>query len=297
MTDLAAPPPGELTDVPLGDGERIVLRRYSNPGRPALALSHGNGFAIDAYAPFWASLRDTFDLFVFDLRHHGRNAPQDPSKTGIETYADDLDRVYRAIRGAARDAPLYGAFHSLSGISAICHAAGHATGPDRLVLFDPPLQPPQAHPLHELAYGFEMKLADWSAGRPARFASPTELAAAFAKSRSLSGWVEGAHELMARAILRPARGGWVLACPPAVEARNYRDNAAYPSWDTLARIGVPFAIVGADPTHPAGQSPARVTAAFAEAHKAPYRMVAGTTHMLQIEKPEACRDALSDLLR
>ena len=296
IAPLAVPAPDETTDVPLGDGDRIVLRRYVAAGRPALALCHGNGFATDAYAPFWAPLRGQFDLFVFDLRHHGRNAPQDAARTGIDRYAADLDRVYEAIRNNAPGVPLCGAFHSLSAITSLWHAAHHDALPDRLVLIDPPIQPPEAHPLHELAHGFELKLADWAAGRPATFRAPEDLAVGFGKSRSLSGWVPGAHLLMARSILRPEGEGWTLRCPPEVESRNYLDNAALISWDLFDRVDVPVAIIGADPEHPAGQSPAQVCAALAGDGPVDYRRIQGTTHMLQLEQPEACRQALLDCL-
>lgn len=298
---LTAPAPDDSFNVSLGDGERLILRRHAAPGRPALALCHGNGFATDAYAPFWAPLRGQFDLFVFDLRHHGRNAPQDPAPTGIDRYAADLGRVYAAIRETAPSVPLICAFHSLSAISSLWQAAHGNTArrddaPDRLILFDPPIQPPETHPLHALAHGFELKLAEWSKARPSRFASPEDLAAGFGKSRSLSGWVPGAHLLMARSILRPDGDGWTLCCPPEVEARNYLDNAALISWDLFNRIGVPVSLIGADPQHPAGQSPAQVCAALAADRSVDYREVPGTTHMLQLEKPEASRAALLDCL-
>ncbi len=293
---LQVPSSDETIAVPLDDGERLVLRRYRNPRRPMLAICHGNGFATDAYAPFWNSLRADFELFVFDLRHHGWNAPQDPLRTGIARYAGDLDRVYRKLRELGPGVPVYGAFHSLSAIIALLQVTSLPSLPDGLFLFDPPIQPPEHHPLHALANGFELKLADWAVARPCRFRSPEALSARLGESRSLSGWVEGAHDLMARSILRQDGEDWVLACPPSVEAQNYRDNAALVSWDLFELIDVPLAMICGDPQHPAGQSPAQVCAAFAADRGISYRSIPGTTHMLQIEKPQACRDALCGFL-
>ncbi len=293
---LRAPTPDETVALPLGDGESLVLRRYLNPRRPILAICHGNGFASDAYAGFWRPLRADFELCVFDLRHHGWNAGQDTSRTGIERYAGDLDRVYRMLREFGQGVPVYGVFHSLSAIIALSQAATLSSLPDGLFLFDPPIQPPENHSLHALANGFELKLAEWAAKRPSRFRSPETLSAQFGKSRSLSGWIEGAHELMARSILRAEGDDWVLTCLPSVEAQNYRDNAGLISWELFDSIDVPIALICGDPQHPAGQSPARVCAALVADRGLSYRSIPGTTHMLQIEKPQACRDALRGFL-
>lgn len=190
-TPLEVPSPDETVAVPLGDGENLVLRWYRNRRRPILAICHGNGFASDAYAAFWDSLRADFELCVFDLRHHGWNAPQDATRTGIDRYAGDFDRVYRMLREIAPGVQVYGVFHSMSAIIALSHAATLQSTPDGLFLFDPPIQPPPNHPLHKLANTFEMELAEWAAARPSRFQSPKDLSARFGKSRSLSGWIEG----------------------------------------------------------------------------------------------------------
>ncbi len=296
MTVLQAPAPDWMVDVPLSDGERIVLRRFSNPGRPAAALCHGNGFAINASAPFWSLLMRDFDLFIFDLRHHGLNAPQEPLRTGLEQLADDLDHVYAAIREMAPGVPLVTGHHSLSAIATIVHAAHHDMPPDVLILFDPPLQPPEGHRHHETARAFELKLSDWSKGRPASFDAPETLAAQFGKSRSLSGWIDGAHRLMAQSILRPQSDAWALCCPPAVESQNYLDNADLNSWELAVSLELPLALIAADPSHPAGQSPAVSCEHIANEHGVRREWIAGTTHMLQIERPDACRDAFAALL-
>jgi len=58
--------------VPLEDGAKIHLRRHGNPEGARILLSHGNGFAIDAYFPYWQHLLANFDLLVFDFAITGR---------------------------------------------------------------------------------------------------------------------------------------------------------------------------------------------------------------------------------
>ena len=295
MTILTVPEPDAAIPVPIAGGGEILVRHYRCTGqaRASLVLSHGNGFAIDAYAPFWAPLVANFNLFVFDMRHHGRNTPTETFLTGFSTYAGDYDRIFPAVREEAPDLPVIGALHSVSAITAIFQASNNSELPDGLVLFDPPLQPPAGHPNHPLAFDYEYKLADWAQTRPRTFDSPDQLAAGFARSRSLSGWIDGAHDLMARSILKnDGNDRWALRCPPEAEAANYLANAELTTWDLLVDPPIPMAFISADPDHPAGQSPAKVCAAMHNEHGHPLISVPGTTHMLQIEQPETCRTAL-----
>ena len=299
MTRLTVPKPDQEIPVSVtGDGE-ILLRFYRCKCTPraSLMLCHGNGFAIDAYAPFWSPLVADYNLFTFDLRHHGRNVPAQRFLTGFGTYAGDYDCLLPVIRAAAPGMPVIGLLHSVSAITAICQAVKGGQTPDALILFDPPLQPPKGHPNHQLAFEFEYKLADWAKARPTIFDDPSELAAGFAKSRSLSGWVDGAHDLMARSILMPAGyGRWTLRCPPEAEAANYLANAKLTTWNLFDSIIIPIAFVSADPDHPAGQSPAKACAAIQAERGYPLISIPGTTHMLQIEEPTACRQAVYELL-
>ncbi len=67
------PAPSMTFDVVLNDGAKIRMRRHGNPDGVRLLLTHGNGFAADAYYPYWQHLLQKFDLLVFDFRNHGRS--------------------------------------------------------------------------------------------------------------------------------------------------------------------------------------------------------------------------------
>ena len=58
-------------DVALDDGATILVRRHGRADGVRLFFSHGNGFAADAYFPYWQHLLANFDLVVFDFRNHG----------------------------------------------------------------------------------------------------------------------------------------------------------------------------------------------------------------------------------
>ena len=50
------------------------MRRHGNLDGPRLTVTHGNGFAADAYLPFWQLLTPRYDVLVFDFRGHGESA-------------------------------------------------------------------------------------------------------------------------------------------------------------------------------------------------------------------------------
>ena len=79
---------------------------------------------------------------------------------------------------------------------------------------------------------FERRLADWALGRQDRFADPAELARQYAETRAHSTWVSGAHELMARSVLRREESGegWVLCCPRELEASIYLQAMTMNVW-------------------------------------------------------------------
>jgi hypothetical protein len=50
------PAPSDSFGVALDDGAKILVRRHGRAEGPRLLISHGNGFAIDAYFPYWRLL-------------------------------------------------------------------------------------------------------------------------------------------------------------------------------------------------------------------------------------------------
>jgi pimeloyl-ACP methyl ester carboxylesterase len=116
------PAPGMTFDVALADGATIRMRRHGNPDGVRLLLTHGNGFAADAYYPYWQYLLQKFDLLVFDFRNHGQNLPVVPSHHTYEQLTHDLERVVQEVKSRLGARPTAGLFHSMSGRTAMKHA-------------------------------------------------------------------------------------------------------------------------------------------------------------------------------
>jgi pimeloyl-ACP methyl ester carboxylesterase len=102
--NFVVPAPSETFDVDLEDGAKILIRRHGNRDGMRLTVTHGNGFAADAYLPFWQLLTPRYDVLVFDFRNHGRNVPVEPSTTITRSSrAISTACAARSTQGSARN--------------------------------------------------------------------------------------------------------------------------------------------------------------------------------------------------
>jgi len=277
------PEPLAAFDATLADGAVIRVRRHGNPEGPRMLLSHGNGQSADAYYPFWSHLAERFDLFVYDLRSHGRN-PVAGQAHDIGTLAHDCGGVLRAIADRFAEKPVIGVFHSLSALAAMLHAQEHDAFAT-LVLFDPPICKPGGT-TEEMAPRFERGAAG-TRRRPDRFESREELAESLRRNPMYQRVQPGVPDLLSRSVLRPAAAGegFELACPKEYEARAYDDAVKFAMQVDLAALRCPIKAIGSDPTTPFSFFPGTDLSDLIEAN---YDFIPETTHFLQLEEPEQC---------
>ncbi|MFN3888861.1 MAG: alpha/beta fold hydrolase [Beijerinckiaceae bacterium] len=274
------------------DGAVITMQRLALDGRPRLVLSHGNGFAIDGYRAFWSLLVRDFELVLFDLRNHGKSGATVIEAHTIGAMAKDHARVAAECRNAFGPRETYGVFHSVSAIAAAL--AGSSSLWDAVVLVDPPLVSLRSG--DEYVRSADDRLATFARARATRFGTVQALANAFSQGVGRN-WTEGSALDMARAVTRPLAGGGVeLVCPGEYEARIYEQNRAVDSFGAVGAMRGPVAILGADPDAPRALHPALMSRIAAHRYGLAYEPVPGTSHMLQIERPEAAAAALRRLL-
>lgn len=272
----------------MDDGAIIRIRRHGNRDGPRIVVSHGNGFAAEAYYPFWRELLDLCDVVLFDFRNHGQNPFHSADAHRYGRLVADLGPIRRAIDDAFGARPALGVFHSLSARANMKHALADGWLWEAMVLFDPPMVPPPSHRLHESTDREMRLLSKWARRRPDRFDDPAELARQLAETRGFGRWVAGAHALAARSVLRRDGQAWVLACPGELEARIYEGNGMLDIWPRVAEFERPVLVIASDPDQPDAQLPATSCRALAEECGFPYVLVPGTAHFLQIEEPRRC---------
>jgi pimeloyl-ACP methyl ester carboxylesterase len=102
---------------------------------------------------------------------------------------------------------------------------------------------------------------------------------------------------MARAILRRGPDGdYALACPREGESQVYATNSRLDLCPRLRELGMPVKFIASDADDPEARAPGKVNRALSEVHGHAYEAVPGTTHMLQVEAPEACARIVVDFL-
>lgn len=289
------PTPHETASIMMSDGAPIILRRHGNRHGPCLAFSHGNGLAIDAYAQFWRRFCGRFDVVVFDMRNHGMNPPHGPSGHTWDRMTLDLHELHTAVGSAFAVQPVAGVFHSLSAVAALRAAARHGPSWPRLILFDPPLYPRTGHELVAVQEKDRGRLVRGACRRPEAYAHWREFAHQLEARPQFARWRPGAHERFARATLREdaISGRFVLACPRELEAHIFETNRDASLWGRVAAgLGVPLSLICADPSLDDADAPGVVCCALAQEAGLDYECIPGTTHMLQLEEPEACAAAV-----
>ena len=293
------PTPSMAFEVPLEDGARIRMRRHGNPEGVRLLVTHGNGFAADAYYPYWRHLLSDFDVLVFDFRNHGQNVPVEPANHNYGQLSRDLERVVQETRSRLGPKKTAGIFHSMSGRAAMKHAIEIGWRWDALVLFDPPDVPPPGHPQYAAMEIFENRLTEWAKTRRRRYASIEELVEEYKQLRTTRGWVEGEHELMARSVLRkaPDGNGYELTCAPENEANIYAQALTLNLWPKAAEYGGPVKLIGCDPDFKGAPATGAANRALGLEGGYDYSFVPGTGHLLQIEKPGECIALTLEFLR
>ena len=295
--DLVLPEPNETFEVESDEGAAFPVRRYGNTNGLRLYISHGNGFAVDAYLPFWSLLAERFDLILFDMRNHGRNPRAGFDGHNYFQMARDIGAITAACEerlGAAKKA---GVFHSMSARAAMKHAVEMEWIWDALVLFDPPNVPPKDHRLYPAMRTFEMRLVEFAADRQEHFSDPAQLAAYYAESRAHQRWTEGTHALMAQSVLQQdASRGWSLTCPPEYEASIYLAALTIDLWPKANAFAGPVKLIGADPEAEKGPPTGPANKALAQEGGYVYEAIPETGHMLQLERPRECVAAMERFL-
>ena len=293
---FTVPPPSARADLTMKDGAVIRLRRYGKPGATRIVLGHGNGLAINAYAPFWLPLAERFDLVVFDMRNHGENPLHTQEGHVWENFFADIEEVFQGIRAQFDEARTVAAMHSLSSIATLEHAWRNRGRWDAVCVFDPPMAPPAGHPLSAFQGPDSQKLSSRAARRQSVFDSPDQLAAQYRRP-AFSHWRPEQADLLAQHTLRRMDDGrWTLCCPPAFESFVFGSKKDPTLFHRMQEIGVPLRVIAGDPDSPYASPAAGVAKAARDECGVDVVMIPGTTHFLQFEEPQACRERLVEFI-
>ena len=282
------PAPLATAKAMMDDGTEIVVRRHGNPAGTRVVLSHANGFAADAYYPFWSLLTGRFDVVVYDFRNHGWNAVGELEAHAIPTFVRDMTVVAQTVERAFGEKPAVGVFHSLSGQTAAIEACSGPGSFAALVLFDPFICPEGCHPGHKERLRTTMaRMVEGALRRRSTFDSEDEFAERLRGTPAFERLRPGVSELLAQTTLRTTDtgAGLVLRCPREYEARICEQGYHYAATVDVDAITCPLTVIGSDPVARHSFLP---TVAMNEIMALNYDFIPETTHFLQLEEPEQC---------
>ena len=286
------PEPLSTDSVKVDDDAVIVLRRHGNPAGPRLVLSHGNGLAIDLYYPFWSLLAAGFDLVVHDLRNHGWNKVGPLENHSLDAFSRDHDRIFEAIARLFGEKPAAAVFHSISALAGL-HLPSRGSQYSAMVLFAPPLCNTGASCYREFELR-AMRTGDMLGRRAPWFRAREELAEIHTCLPYFQRAVPGVFDLVARTTLREAGSGqgYELRCPREYEAKIWYEVSEPAVSVDFGSLQCPTRIIASDPS----LDPDRPDFDCSEAAGVEHEFLPGTTHFLQLEKPEECAAAMLDFL-
>ena len=278
-------------DTPAGRFSALVWN--SAPANaPRLHFAHATGMHAGLYAALLAPLADRFHIVASDARGHGRSAafgpPAPPAdRVEWEVFAADTLAITAAMDPGA---PWLLAGHSMGGSASLLAAVARPASVAGLVLIDPPFIPfAIARAAFESALPIPNPMADQAGRRRADYADVATARAAWQGRGVFKTWSDADLDAYLADGLLPAPGGVTLACPPAWESATFRGVSLHME-SSLTALDCPFALVAGET---ASTVPATELTAFAAHPRClSAQRLAGTTHFVPLERPNAVHAAI-----
>ena len=254
-------------------------------GAPSLLLAHATGFCKEVWRPVVDELRGAAtgnEIVALDFSGHGATPPRRDPADWFGFAADVAAMVHRL------DGRPVGVGHSMGATAMIMAELDDPGSFGALVLVEPVVFPDGGR--DELLE----RLHRATGRRKHRFPDREAAAANFSSKPAFARWHPAALRGYLDGGLIDDGGGVSLACPPSVEAAIYPGANRHRTWYRLGELHLPVVVMasGASAEYPPGfleQTAARIPGARGIE-------VAGTSHFLPMERPDAVALAVIDLL-
>jgi len=267
----------------------IEIALWDWPGdNPPVLLCHAAGFHARIWDQVVAHLPER-RCFAFDARGHGRSGKPSPP------YAwRDFGMDVAALAEALMLSGALGVGHSLGGHAVTLGAALKPGAFSGLLLLDPVI-------LDRHQYAGPWTKAKFVAKRRNRWSSPQEMYESFSGRSPFDAWNRTVLRDYCVHGLAPAEEGFILACPPDVEASIYEKSPSLESniYPEISTIPIPVHVVRAgrfsEPANVMGSSPTALdlAARFARGSDA---CLAEHSHFIPMEAPELVAKLILDSL-
>lgn len=264
-----------------GAGLELQLYEWPGEGRP-IFLAHATGF----HARCWNQVVERLPgrrVYAIDMRGHGLSDKPEPPYPW-RNFGRDVAAV--AEQRGLRDAVAVG--HSKGGFAMVAAAAAVPSAFGSMLLIDPVIMGPDNYETVQ-----DPRTEHYSARRRNSWASPEEMFESFASRPPFDVWD--------RATLRdycqfgltpnPEGEGFVLACPPHIEAATYMGGPGdRQTYDDIHAIEFPVRVLRARPRDPNGPMDMSSSVTFPELWKHFKRgedvSLPHMTHFIPMEDPD-----------
>ncbi|GAB4217367.1 MAG: alpha/beta hydrolase [Roseiflexaceae bacterium] len=215
------------------NGVRLALYEWAGTGQPVL-FAHANGFHARCWDQVIARLPGR-QCYAPDLRGHGRSDKPAPPYDW-RMFGQDMAELARTL--GLRDA--VGVGHSLGGHAIALAAALAPEAFGQLLLIDPVIMP-------RPVYAMPAPTEHFAARRREHWESPAAMEQRFSTRPPFSRWDPAVlHDYCQHGLLpAPGGDGFVLACPPAIEAAIYLTGNQTDIYAELATVTIPVTVMRA----------------------------------------------------
>jgi len=221
------------------NGAMLTIFEWGERNEETILLVHATGFHARCWDQVVMGLGDAHVISV-DMRGHGRSEKLGPYLW--KTFGDDVISLVKELDLTS----IIGVGHSMGGHSVTRAAAGCPDRFNRLVLVDPVIMAPEFYAATDVMENH------FEAGHPVakrrnNFADADAMYLNFEGRGSYSQWKPEALRDYCEFGLLPAESGdgYVLACPPDVEASIYMGNAGCDVHDLVPKVKVPVKVLRA----------------------------------------------------
>lgn len=214
---------------------------WGNPDDQTILMVHATGFHARCWDKTISALPPGYHIIALDQRGHGRSAKPDSLSDWSKTGAD-----VRAFVAGLDIKDMIGVGHSMGAHVMVQVADALPERFERLVLIDPTIIEPEV-------YQNAPNLADLDPSqnpvsrRRSNWESPNAMFAAFKDRHPFNLWRPDVLMDYCQYGLLPAEEGegFVLACPPILEASVYEGFRSADPYPSVKRIDMPVAILRA----------------------------------------------------
>lgn len=222
------------------NGVMVTLFEWGTRVDKTVLLVHATGFHARCWDQVVNGLGDDIHVISVDMRGHGRSEKTAPYSW--KTFGDDLAELVDVLDLTG----ITGVGHSMGGHSVTQAAAQHPGRFDRLVLVDPVIMAPEFYDVPEQmskAFPGEHPVSR----RRNVFVDADAMYANLEGRGSYSKWrPEVLRDYCNFGLLQAeSEPGYVLACPPHVEAAIYMGNADCDIYEMVSRVEIPVKVLRA----------------------------------------------------